>query len=119
MITVIFDFQISIEKLDDSTNEVEDTFMNLLANKRAENTGNHSNADENSIIIERNVQKDFQEAVNERIMDDIPKVLGSFLVMFVYVSLSLGKLNCFENRVSYCFFMENSNFIQNIIIMRY
>ena len=101
MITLIFDFQISIEKLDDATNEVEDTFINLLANRRAENTGNHSNSDENSIIIERNVQKDFQEAVNERIMDDIPKVLGSFLVMFVYVSLSLGKLNCFENRVSY------------------
>ena len=59
-----------------------------------------SKTKDNGMVIERNVQKDFQEAVNERIMDDIPKVLGSFLVMFVYVSLSLGKLNCFENRVS-------------------
>ena len=61
---------------------------------------------DNSMVIERNVQKDFQDAVNERINDDIPKVLGSFLVMFVYVSLSLGKLNCFENRVSSCSYYQ-------------
>ena len=92
--------QISIEKVDDATNEVEETFINLLAQRRTNVSGDDSNTDSSDIIVERNVQKDFQEAVNERIMDDIPKVLGSFLVMFVYVSFSLGKLNCFENRVS-------------------
>ena len=76
---------------------MEETFINLLAERRTNVSGDDSSSD---IIVERNVQKDFQEAVNERIMDDIPKVLGSFLVMFVYVSFSLGKLNCFENRVS-------------------
>ena len=76
---------------------MEETFINLLAERRTNVSGDDSSSD---IIVERNVQKDFQEAVNERIMDDIPKVLGSFLVMFFYVSFSLGKLNCFENRVS-------------------
>ena len=94
--------QISIEQLDEATNEVEDTFIKLLTKRRLSEYD--SKTKDNGMVIERNVQKDFQEAVNERIMDDIPKVLGSFLVMFVYVSLSLGKLNCFENRVS-----ESSN----------
>ena len=51
------------------------------------------------VTIEKNIAKSFQESVNERIMGDIPKVLGSFLIMFIYVSLSLGSLNFVENRV--------------------
>ena len=51
------------------------------------------------VTLEKNIAKSFQESVNERIMDDIPKVLGSFLIMFIYVSLSLGSLNFVENRV--------------------
>ena len=63
------------------------------------------------VLIEHNVAKSFQEAVNERIIDDIPKVLGSFLIMFVYVSFSLGKLNCFENRVNID--LKQNNYIFN------
>ena len=63
---------------------------------------NHAIPEEHNIMIERNVAKSFQEAVNERIMNDIPKVLGSFLIMLLYVSLSLGKPDCFENRVNHC-----------------
>ena len=55
------------------------------------------------VTIEKNIAKSFQESVNERIMDDIPKVLGSFLIMFIYVSLSLGRLNFVENRVIFIF----------------
>ena len=66
---------------------------------------------DDSVLIERNVAKSFQEAVNERIMNDIPKVLGSFLIMFIYVSISLGKLDCFENRVMYCVIKENKQYI--------
>ena len=87
-----------------------------MAERRTEKHLNSSRYEESSIIIERNVQKDFQEAVNERIMDDIPKVLGSFLVMFVYVSLSLGKLNCFENRVSNWSFIQTGDYILEIIM---
>ena len=56
------------------------------------------------VTIEKNIAKSFQESVNERIMGDIPKVLGSFLIMFIYVSLSLGSLNFVENRVIFIFF---------------
>ena len=55
------------------------------------------------VTLEKNIAKSFQESVNERIMDDIPKVLGSFLIMFIYVSLSLGSLNFVENRVIFIF----------------
>ena len=82
-----------------------------MADRRTEKRQNSSLDEESRIIIERNVQKDFQEAVNERIMDDIPKVLGSFLVMFVYVSISLGKLNCFENRVSNWSLIQTGDYI--------
>ena len=81
--------------MDEATDEIEDTFINLLTH--------HAFGGGERFLIEQNVAKSFQQAVNKRINDDIPKILGSFAIMFIYVSLSLGKLNCFENRVNIYF----------------
>ena len=43
--------------------------------------------------------KSLQEAVNERVMEDIPKMLASFLLMFIYISITMGQMDCVENRV--------------------
>ena len=66
------------------------------------------------VTLEKNIAKSFQESVNERIMDDIPKVLGSFLIMFIYVSLSLGSLNFVENRVGLILLFSNHIAYENI-----
>jgi transcriptional regulatory protein LevR len=45
------------------------------------------------------IAKSFPDTINKKINSNIPKIAGSFLIMFVYVCVSLGNLNCIENRV--------------------
>ena len=59
----------------------------------------HRLVEKSKVTIKQNIAKSLQESVNEPIMNEIPKVIASLNIMFVYVSLSLGNLNCVENRV--------------------
>lgn len=84
--------QLSLEQIDDNTRSIEDKFIEILSSFRsnAKNAGNLS--------LDFIVAKSFPDAVNDRISGDIPKVLGSFGLMFIYVTLALGKLNCTDNK---------------------
>ena len=79
--------QLALEQIDEVTKSIENQFIDILeAEKR-----NDSNID----FI---VAKSFADAVNERITGDIPKVIGSFVLMFIYVGVALGKPNCVDNK---------------------
>ena len=78
--------QIALEQIDDKTKSIENKFIELLLDERINNN------------IEFIIAKSFSDAVNERITGDIPKVVGSFLIMFAYVGIALGKLNCLDNK---------------------
>ena len=82
--------QITLEQIDDKTKSIEGKFIDVLHDER-----NHNNLTK----IEFIVAKSFSDAVNERITGDLPKVFGSFVLMFAYVGLALGKLNCREQKV--------------------
>ena len=45
------------------------------------------------------VAKSFADAINERITGEIPKAAGSLVIMFIYATLALGRLNCTDNKV--------------------
>ena len=76
-----------MEQLDDATKEVEDAMIAFIAKKKSEG-------------VEANVQKSFQDAINQRILGDIPKVIGSFVLMFLYVSCNLGDVfHPIKNRI--------------------
>jgi Niemann-Pick C1 protein len=83
--------QLSLEQIDDNTRSLEDKFIDIL---NAERVANHGQGLEIEFII----AKSFPDAVNERITGDIPKVIGSFVIMFVYVGVALGKLSCTDNK---------------------
>jgi hypothetical protein len=51
------------------------------------------------LMVEFMVAKSFPDTINKKITSNIPKIAGSFLIMFVYVCLSLGNFSCIENRV--------------------
>jgi len=59
---------------------------------------------ETDLMLEFMVAKSFPDTINKKIASNIPKIAGSFLIMFVYVCVSLGNFNCVENRVSFCIF---------------
>ena len=85
----VFGKQLSIEQLDDATSEIEDAISASL--KDTNSSGN--------VEVLANVAKNFQDSINHQILSDLPKIGGSFLIMFIYVSTSLGKFNCLENRI--------------------
>ena len=86
------DEQLALEQIDDVTKSIEDAFIAILeAEKKQQELGGNSSL--NFIVA-----KSFPDAVNERITGDIPKVIGSFVLMFVYVGVALGKPNCVDNK---------------------
>ena len=86
------DEQLALEQIDDVTESIEDAFIAILeAEKKQQELGGNSSL--NFIVA-----KSFPDAVNERITGDIPKVIGSFVLMFVYVGVALGKPNCVDNK---------------------
>ena len=89
--------QLTLEQLDANTKKLEDNLIELLLTER-ENLSNDNSTD---LSLEFMIAKSFPDTINKKINSNIPKIAGSFLIMFVYVCLSLGKLNCVENRVSY------------------
>lgn len=84
--------QLSLEQIDENTRSIEDKFIQILTDFRRQNGGR------GNLSLDFIVAKSFPDAVNERISGDIPKVLGSFGLMFLYVTLALGKLNCTDNK---------------------
>ena len=52
------------------------------------------------LLIEQNVAKSLQVSANSKGIEEMPKVLGSFIIMFIYVAITIGKLDCVENRVN-------------------
>ena len=104
--------QLSLEQIDDKTREVEDIFIELLVNYRDKFQSPNS-----SYTLEFIVAKSFPDAVNERITGDIPKVVGSFIIMFAYVGIALGKFSWVDNMVKkdFCNF---PNFSITLIISR-
>ena len=81
--------QLSIEQIDENTKSIEDKFISILLEQRRNSS---------QFMLDFIVAKSFPDAVNDRITGEIPKVLGSFALMFIYVTLVLGKLNCVDNK---------------------
>ncbi len=52
------------------------------------------------LLIEQNVAKSLLVSANSKGIEEMPKVLGSFIIMFIYVAITIGKLDCVENRVN-------------------
>ena len=65
--------------------------MQLLLNER-------NQLETTDLNLDFIVAKSFADAINERITGEIPKALGSFAIMFLYVTLALGQLNCTDNK---------------------
>ena len=86
----------TLEQLDANTKKLEDNLIEMLLTER-ENLSNDNTTD---LSMEFMIAKSFPDTINKKIAANIPKIAGSFLIMFVYVCLSLGNLNCVENRVS-------------------
>ena len=86
----------TLEQLDANTKKLEDNLIEMLLTER-ENLSNDNTTD---LSMEFMIAKSFPDTINKKITANIPKIAGSFLIMFVYVCLSLGNLNCVENRVS-------------------
>ena len=82
-----------MEQIDDVTRSIEDEFIGILEAERTK-----LETDEDTEHLDFIVAKSFPDAVNERITGDIPKVIGSFVLMFVYVGVALGKPNCVDNK---------------------
>ena len=92
-------FQISLEKLDRPTEELENAMIQILT--EIQTSGN--------VSLNFNVQKGFEVSVNSRIFGDIPKAIGSFAIMFFYVSFNLGKLKLNDNRYYLSQVLSNSS----------
>ena len=86
--------QLALEQIDEKTRSIEDQFISLLFEQRQ----NMSESNSSRLKMDFIIAKSFPDAVNERITGDLPKVLGSFVLMFVYVTVALGKLNCIDNK---------------------
>ena len=86
----------TLEQLDANTKKLEDNLIEMLLTER-ENLSNDNTTD---LSMEFMIAKSFPDTINKKITANIPKIAGSFLIMFIYVCLSLGNLNCVENRVS-------------------
>ena len=85
-----------MEQLDANTKKLEDNLIEMLLNER----DILSNDNTSDLSMEFMIAKSFPDTINKKIASNIPKSAGSFLIMFVYVCLSLGNLNCVENRVN-------------------
>ena len=91
----VFGDQIALEQIDEVTRSIEDEFIGILEAERTK-----LETDEDTEHLDFIVAKSFPDAVNERITGDIPKVLGSFALMFFYVGVALSKcrLDCVDNK---------------------
>ena len=89
----LFGDQLALEQIDEVTRSIEDEFIGILEAERTKLEAEDTHLD----FI---VAKSFPDAVNERITGDIPKVLGSFGLMFLYVGVALSKcrLDCVDNK---------------------
>ncbi len=89
-------WQLSLEQLDANTKRLEDNLIEMLLAER-ELLSNDNSTD---LSMEFMIAKSFPDTINKKITSNIPKVAGSFLIMFIYVCVSLGNMSCVENRVS-------------------
>ena len=84
-----------MEQLDANTKRLEDNLIEMLLAER-ELLSNDNSTD---LSMEFMIAKSFPDTINKKITSNIPKVAGSFLIMFIYVCVSLGNMSCVENRV--------------------
>ena len=97
--------QLTLEQLDANTKKLEDNLIELLLHERDILAADNST----DLSMEFMIAKSFPDTINKKITSNIPKIAGSFLIMFIYVCLSLGNLSCVENRVSPCLDVLNNS----------